>query len=473
MKSIIHRLRLRGRRRIVAILLLTGLVLGTAVAIQHNGSMDSKAPKGQWVQPEQAATAQVILLEGRIAPVTVVTVPVPYDGKVVRRLVRPGDEVAKGALLFELSRDELEAERGEAEVAMIQARQALDQASNWQNSPDYMAAKRQLASAKAALGTARRRLTETQTLFERGIVARIEVESAEAEVASAQEQEASAGDTVQSAQEKGNQSQRRIAELEYETRLRKFAGIVDKLRHSNITAPIAGVVLSPPVSSTAQEGTQKEFVAGTPVNSNEILLSLGDTTSWLIRSTVDEFDILRLRAGMPVSVSLASNEEIRLQGELTRVSSQARKEASDGEGSSSGRKLATYEVDIIIRTVPADVRRMLRIGMSTQMTLKPDDKQTALVIPLAAVTSTEDKVHTVLRRVPGTDRTETRSVKVGKTLATQVEILGGLTVDDKVWLPSSTSLSNPTAVPNGEEGDDASSDTPSFPGLEQGGNDAE
>ncbi len=467
MKYILHRLRFLGSRRVVIALLITSLVLGAGVALYHASSADSAVPLGQWVRPELATTAQAILLEGRIEPVTVVTIPAPYDGRVVHRLVRAGDLVAQGTLLFELSRDEVEAERREAEMALIQARQALDQAVHWQESTDHVAARRQLAATQAVLGTVRRRLTETQALFERGIVPRTEVESAETEVASAQEQEASARDIVQAAQEKGNRPQRRIAELEYETRRRKLADIVEKLTRSKVTAPIAGVVLYPPVSPTAQEGSQKELVAGTSINSNEALLSIGDTTSWLVRSTVDEFDVLRLRVDMAVAVSLPANEGIHLQGKLARISSQARKDASEADGGSSGRKLAAYEVDIIIRDMVPEVRRLLRIGMSAQMELKPNDQEAALVLPLEAVVLTPNKSHTVLRRIPGTDKSETRLVKPGKTLATQVQILEGLTVDDEIWMPK------PSALPPDKDGDDASSDSPSFPGLERGDKDAE
>ena len=182
-------------------------------------------------------------------------------------------------------------------------------------------------------------------------------------------------------------------------------------------------------------------------------MTLGDVSAFSVRTALDEFDVLRVRPGTQVSVTLGFDDSIQLSGELLRVSRQARKSGFPGDG---GRRAATFDATFAIREIPDDLRPKLRLGMSVRITLVPSDERRGIMIPLNALIPGQDGVSNVLMETP--TGSQQRKVRLGRTTVDQVEVLQGVAVGDRVWIPDALES-------KGEHGDEEAGKTSVLPGL--------
>lgn len=111
-------------------------------------------------------------------------------GRVTRVLVEVGDQVRAGQTLAELDRSVLAAQVRQAAAAVAQARATAAQARTVSGAPSQTLASDQIRQAEVALTQARANQTQAQSnltrlesLFERGIAARKEVEEAQTQLA--------------------------------------------------------------------------------------------------------------------------------------------------------------------------------------------------------------------------------------------------------------------------------------------------
>jgi multidrug efflux pump subunit AcrA (membrane-fusion protein) len=387
------------------------------------------------VSVEVRPMARDIAAEGPLVEASAVTVTAPFDGRIVRRWVTPGDHVAVGAPLLQLDTSGIEAELRDAQAAQIRAQGELDVLMNWKGSADVTSAQRQVATNLRQMRAAQARLDETQALFDKGIVARLEVDSARSELAGATEQSQSADDALVVALQKGGTPQQRAARLEAESKSTKVRQLQARLDNAVIAAPVAGVVLKPPRSESAPA---KDPEVGAFVSKQEVLMAIGDTTQFVVRSALDEFDTARVRTGLPVDVSLSSVEGAVMRGELVRVSSQAR--TDQRFGASGGAPL--FDIEVLIQKVPPELRPRLRLGLTARLRMVFDQQPAAMTVPLAAVRSAASGQATVKRLAAGArdGPGETVQIEPGATLADRIVVARGLTAGDRVWVPQAANV---------------------------------
>lgn len=387
------------------------------------------APGGAWVPVASAPLAQPIVVEGALQAASAVNIAAPFDGRIVRRWVQAGDSVQAGAPLVQLDATEVLAELREAQVAQIRAREALDDLLHWSSSAEVAGAQRQLAAGRGQVETAQSRLAETRTLFDKGIVARADVEAAQSELANANTQWQSAQDSLSSALRKGSADQLRIARLEFQLRSARAEMIQARLARATVTAPQAGVVLAPPADATSGSAP-REFEAGSFVTTREALMTIGDTSMFMVRAQLDGFDAVRVSPGMPVEVTLGTDEGTPMGGALQRVSAQARRDAGSG-----GNGPPMFDIQVLIREVAPERRARLRLGMTVRLRMVVEPKAMALSIPLAAVNMGSEGRTLVMRRSAAGGPGEAVAIEPGGTLPDRVIVRRGLAPDDVVWVP--------------------------------------
>ena len=233
-----------GRRRrlllgLVLFLIPAGLLALWAVQGRQGHGAE---PAGEWVEVRRQSLAQTLAAEGPLAAASAVSIGAPFDGRILQRRVQPGDVVKAGDLLVQMDAVEVLADLREAEAARIRAREALAELQHWSASTEVVGAQRQVVSGRAQAETARGRLAETQALFEKGIVARTDVEMAQSELNIATDQWRSAQDALASIRRKGSAAQVRAARLDVERNDARVALIQARMDQARITAPQAGVV---------------------------------------------------------------------------------------------------------------------------------------------------------------------------------------------------------------------------------------
>lgn len=417
----------------IGLIVLVGLALALAWwGAQHWRTSDA-ASAGEWVSVGEQSVEQSITTEGALAEASAVTVTAPFEGSVIKRWVKQGDWVAVGAPLVQLDISTVQAELRDAQAANIRAQEDLDGLMNWQTGSEVKAAQRQAANAQSQIKVVQGRLEDTQTLFDKGIVARSEVDGLQSELSNAMEQGQNAKDSLHAALRKGSPTQQQIARIEAESRKLKMDMLQKRVQQATLTAPVAGIVLRP---TQSEMGSTKELDVGSIVSNRAVLMLIGDSTKYLIHAALDEFDVAKVKVGMPVEVSLNTDKSVSLRGELARISAQARSSQRFGSSGSS----PMFDIEVLVSNIPTNMRARLKLGMMTRLTMIFDKHPAVLTVPLASVRVDSSGRFAVLRKAADGNKggVDEVSIRTGATSADGVVVLKGLLAGDKIWVPSET-----------------------------------
>jgi len=193
------------------------------------------------------------------------------------------------------------------------------------------------------------------------------------------------------------------------------------------------VVLAPPPDPASPGTGPRELEAGTVVSAKDMLMSIGDTSMFMVRAQLDEFDAVRVHPGLVVQVTLGTDESVVMHGELLRVSAQGRRES--GQGGASGPPM--FDIQVLIRQVEPAVRPRLRLGMTARLRMVVEPEAEALTVPLAAVRMDAEGRPRVWRRPAAASQAgpgEDVPIQPGPTLADRLVVRQGLAAGDVVWV---------------------------------------
>ena len=140
---------------------------------------------------------------------------------------------------------------------------------------------------------------------------------------------------------------------------------------------------------------------------------------------VDETDVVKLRAGQKVTVTGNAFRGLKLEGEVTYVSSQADPKA---------RGIPKFDVTVTLDPVGPETAARIRTGMSAKLRIVTYSNPKALLVPIDAVRSRGGK-HRLRVVDPATGGAKEREVEVGPTTRSSVEIRVGLEAGETVLLP--------------------------------------
>ena len=200
-----------------------------------------------------------------------------------------------------------------------------------------------------------------------------------------------------------------VTAAEYERDQAAYASAqatVDALRtrlgYSSVRAPFAGVI------------TEKRNEAGDVVGAQSRLFTLADVTMLVVRVQVSELDITGISVGQSADVSVDALGGTSFKGTVRRIFPAA---------------------DSVTRMVPVEVgltggaARQLRPGYLARVTVKLGERSGVLLAPASAVVGSRDARAVYLKTG---DKVERRTVRIGQTSGSVVEILEGLLPGDTV-----------------------------------------
>ena len=195
------------------------------------------------------------------------------------------------------------------------------------------------------------------------------------------------------------------ARLGLEAARATLQGGLDGLRHYEIYAPISGTVV------------EKRVSAGDKLTTGglERLAELADLTALLCVLDVDELDVGAVRVGQPVRVTADACPGEVFTGEVDSIGVL---------GSASG-GVTTFPVRVALRDYGA-----LRPGMNVSAQVVTAQVQDVPLLPIRALGADS----TVLVKTPA-GTYEPRSVTVGRSDGTSLEITAGLAPGDVVGIP--------------------------------------
>ena len=281
--------------------------------------------------------------------------------------VEEGGSVEQGSVLARFDDTDQVNARRQAELNLQQARVDLQR-------------------AELALQSARSDLEDKESLFTSGTITRDQRDTA-------REAAANAELSVNSARIKVSQN-----ELSLET-------ATEALQATVVRAPFTGVVLSSNVST------------GDVVSSGSVLMTFADLTRIRLRAEVDEFDIGKVREGMPVTITADSLGKDSLQSTVERVSPAA--------------EVVNNISIFIVSTVLRSTEGGLRPGMSADLSILISD-DTGLVVPSNAVSTVRGRYYL---DVYENEEVVTKRVVAGANNGVNVVITEGLEEGELVVIP--------------------------------------
>jgi PAS domain S-box-containing protein len=354
-----------------------------------------------------------ISLKGNLKPIAVVNVTSPFTGTVKEKLFQYGETVAKGQVLLRMDVTDTESKYRDAKAAFIKASEKYQEVMNWQKSDDMLKEARSLAKAK-------RTFQETEALYKKGIVSSNEYEDEKTNYENELQ-------TYKTTKAKGEGENLTLAKLEYDNAKAKLIELQSQLRGAIVSAPVYGTVIRTGLAD--KDKKEKVIEKGASFNQGELLVSIGDTSGLSVTASVDEMEVTKIKKGQEVVITGEAYPDISLKGTVNYISSQANVKAGDGDGS----KVATFDIGIAVASLPPEAASMVRLGMSSKLSILILNKPDAILVPINAVrTEGNDHVVTVIDK----KTRERRTVKVdtGITTLDSVEVIKGLSRGDEVAL---------------------------------------
>jgi HlyD family secretion protein len=370
------------------------------------------------------AAASFVTLAGTVGAEKTVAVVAPFDGVIREVRKQIGDVVQACDPLVVMDDGEIATRVREAQAAFLKSSIAADLLDRWADSPDVIRVKRALESAEASLALAERQVTETKTLFDRGIVSRNEYDGLVQQRDTQKKAVASAGMDLQTTLARGDANSRRLAELDLQNARSRLTDVMAQADGKVVCAPIGGILSHPPVSRQTNQPAA-EIASGVRVSRGQALFAVADTATLVVTGSVDEVDVNRIRIGQPVSITSDAFPGEPIAGRLIGISAEA-------DTARGGSRAPSFEV----RTAfPRDAGHgQIRLGMSARMRIEIASNPHAIVVPIEAVRDpTTDPVVQV--RDPASGEPRPHQVRLGATQQQGIEILSGLRDGDVVILP--------------------------------------
>lgn len=321
-----------------------------------------------------------------------VTVSSEVEGKVERVLVDVGDRVASGQPIVKVAPAELELTLEQQRAALRQARARLGISDSTDDLKDVRAAA-EVKRAAADLADAEQKYRRAQTLYEKGLVPRQNLDEAESRYNAARAAYDLAMQSVENmrAQLAGSRASTQLAQK--------------KLNDSTIRAPFAGQVKERGV-------TQGQYLkVQTPV------MVIVNIDPLRVRLKVPEKLAAWVREGQEVTVTVEAYAGRTFKGKVTRINP------------SVDQQTRSFEVEALIENHD----NALKPGFFVKATIPSSSVESALFVPQDALLYVYGVYKVFV--IEGTTLKE-KEVKLGERAGDEVEITDGLREGERIALPT-------------------------------------
>ncbi|OLC16374.1 MAG: hypothetical protein AUH29_05150 [Candidatus Rokubacteria bacterium 13_1_40CM_69_27] len=261
------------------------------------------------------------------------------------------------------------------------------------DSPDLGVAKSEYAKAVADVERADKALTLARELYEVRAIAQKEIREAE-------------NDYRKAAAERERAASRLRALGLPEAQLAEVAARTDTSTRLGVRAPRGGVIVE---RNVAPGQVVAYGQSDTPIN----LFVIADLATMWVLADVYEPDVPRVRLGQPVVVTLPCCPGERGEGRVSYISDAVDKETRT----------------VKVRAVVPNRNRALKAEMFVKVAIGTGPAR-RLAIPQSAVHREGGETFVLVEKGPG--EYERRPVKLGADLDGTVEVLGGVTAEDRV-----------------------------------------
>ncbi len=378
---------------------LAAVVLVALIALQAVSRSRGRVESVQMARVRVEDVTARVRAPGKIEPRTQVKISADIPGKVVRLLVKEGDQVRKGDLMLQLDDTQYRASYNQARAALAsaQARQR---------------------DAQSTMRVADANYSRQRALFEQRLLSQAEWDQATSNYESARVAIATAGEDVARASAALDAAQ-------------------DNLGKCRFVAPFDGVV-------SALNVEQGEIViTGTMNNPGTQILIVSDLSRMVVKADVDETDVVDMRLGQKAKISVDAIPDTTFPGRVTEIGNTAKRSLTSAvEGQTN------FEVEVVFDTNVPQVRP----GMTADVEIETATHERTRAIPIqAVVVRTQDELDRAARK--GKERRGRGSATASSADADTAgrrskEITGVFVVKDGVatFVPVKTGIASETMI---------------------------
>lgn len=360
---------------------------------------------------KRTITSQAILFPRQQAAI----VP-KISAPVQKFLVQRGSAVHEGQLLAVLENRDLSAAAQDTGGAYKQAEAAYETTTAAGLPEEIQKAEAEAQQAKQALDAQEKIFESRQQLFDQGALPRKELDQSRVDITQARNQYAIAKKHVDYLVAKGKEQELKSAAGQLESAKGKYLGAQAQLGYSEIRSPISGFITDRPLYPGEMAA------AGMP------LLTVMDLSSVIAKAHIPQSDAAALKVGNPGTMTVPGMDA-PVEGKVTIISP-----ALD-PGST------TVEVWFEAK----NPKHALKPGTSVQVSLTAQTVKDALVVPVSSVLTAPDGSTTVM--LAGSDgRAHQTAVKLGIRNGDDVQIVDGVTANDKVVANGAYGLPDKTKI---------------------------
>ncbi|MBE5203993.1 HlyD family efflux transporter periplasmic adaptor subunit [Pectobacterium sp. FL60-S17] len=409
-----HRFLSRLRRRhyiIVSLIVACGVFMWLLTG--RTGEQES-VPQGQWLPIQPQRLENQLGLVGRIQAATQTTLAAPFEGVIREVLTREGQRVEQGQTLLVLDPGQIEIQLRQAQAELLKAQREVQSLKQWEQSAEVSRARRAVNSAQSTFSNTQANLRDTQALFERGIVARMEVDTLKQQIRTQEQDVIAAQEEYRTVLARANGEDRKIAEMELINAQVRHQALATQVERQTVKAPFSGFVVRP---ATPDNGKPVVIQPGLLVSQGAPLFGVIAQDRFQVATRVEETDLHQLQEGMVVNVSGDGFAGQTLTGKVTSIDMQADAAEMSGSG-------AYYDVVVSLDTPLADLRQHIRLGMSARLAIIVYCNEHGIAVPAQAVQTDENGRAYVVYRPTADKPSKKINVTLGKTVAQGVEISG-------------------------------------------------
>ena len=346
----------------------------------------------------------VISTNGTIEPVNNFEAHAPISTTVRRVLVKEGDFVKKGQLLFELDAADSRAQAAKSETQLKAAESDMAAVERGGTQEDVLNLDAALVKAKADRDTAQRNYEALQRLQQKGAASIGEVKQAEAVLAFNQ-----ANLTLFQQKQTQRYSKAEIAKVQAQRNeaLAAHDASQDVLSKAIVHAPLDGIVYALAIK-------QGMFVPG-----GALLLQLSDLRKVQVRAYVDEPDVARLAPGESIEVTWDAVPGRIWHGTVNAIPASVKLHGTRNVG----------ETTCIVENQDLKLLPNVNVGVTIVSAVHDD----VLVVPREAVRMDDSRPYVL--QVVGHEL-KRRNVGISISNLTQMEVTSGLSQNDLVAINS-------------------------------------
>jgi HlyD family secretion protein len=311
-----------------------------------------------------------VIVTGKVIPEDEINIKPQISGIIDRILLDEGAQVKSGDLI--------------AVIKVVPNEQSLNQAAG------------RVRNAELALDNAKLEYDRNKTLFDKGVISNQDYNNLKLTY-------------EQALQELKN------ARADYQI-IKKGSVGGSVSANTDIRATVSGTILEIPVKEGDQVIQSNNFNDGTTI------ATIADMSKMIFEGEVDEAEVGKLSVGMPLEISLGALEEQKFDAKLKFIAPKGVEE----EGA------VQFKIEGDLDVTPSDSTSYVRAGYSANASIVLEERKDVLSIKEALLQFDKETEKPYVEVQVAENEFERRDLELGVSDGIDVEIVSGITEDDKI-----------------------------------------